>query len=106
MKNLCHKNNVVRNIFQSSLCNDTLLGNNIRYILYKCGYTREHIRSDLIDAKTLCNKIIEIWKDTQISDNVKLGTHIFELAKRRDSLEPWLLTKAEIQGVIDMLATS
>ena len=35
----------------------------------------------------------------------KNGEHILELISRRDSLEPWLLSKAEIQDVIQLIAT-
>ena len=37
--------------------------------------------------------------------NKRMGEHIVELTIRRDSLEPWLLSKSEIQSVIDMIST-
>ena len=88
------------------LVNDTLLGNNFRYILYKCGYNRNIFENNDIDAKNICGKIIDIWNGSHRIEDIQVGCHINELVQRRDSLEPWILTKAEIQGVIEMLATS
>ena len=106
MKNLKSDNNIVRHVFNSSLSSDTLLGNNIRFILYKCGFNLEQIKSGELNGKLIRDIIISVWRESHVPENIRLGIHIYELALRRDSLEPWLLSKADIQNVIEMLATS
>ena len=46
-----------------------------------------------------------IWKNSFSENEVKVSEHILELIGRRDSLEPWILNRVEIQDIIDMLAT-
>ena len=106
MNSICSNNIILNFVFRSALLNDTLLGNNFRYILYKCGYNRNIFENNDIDAKNICGKIIDIWNGSHRIEDIQVGCHINELVQRRDSLEPWILTKAEIQGVIEMLATS
>ena len=106
INNMCSDNSIVRFVFRSAIINETSLGNNIRYILYKCGYNRNIFDNDIVDAKSLCNKIIDMWNGSHKNEDIQIGCHILELVQRRDSLEPWILTKAEIQSVIEMLSTS
>ena len=106
MNNICSDNTILRFVFRSALTPDTFLGNNFRYILYKCGYNRNIFENNVIDAKYVCDKIINMWNKSHKIEDIQVGCHIHELVQRRDSLEPWILTKAEIQGVIAMLATS
>ena len=106
MNNVYSDNSIVRFVFRSAIINDISLGNNFRYILYKCGYNRNSFDNGVIDAKMLCDKILDIWNKCHKSEDIQLGCHILELVQRRDSLEPWILTKVEIQSVIEMLSTS
>ena len=88
------------------MISNTLLGNNFRLILYKCGLNRNMFVNEVIDAKTICDKMVGKWKQCRKNVDIQLGCHIQELVQRRDSLEPWILTKTEIQSVIDMFALS
>ena len=106
MNNICSDNSIVRFVFRSAIINETSLGNNFRYILYKCGYNRNIFDNEVIDAKSLCNKITDLWNGCHKNEDIQIGCHIMELVQRRDSLEPWILTKAEIQSVVEMLSTS
>ena len=106
MINVYSDNSIISFVFRSALTNDTLLGNNFRYILYKCGFNRNTFDPETIDYKILNKKVIDNWNACHINDDIKIGCHINELVQRRDALEPWILKKAEIQNVIDMLATA
>ena len=46
-------NNVVKFVFGSAIINDTLLGNNFRYILYRCGFNRNDIEQGYINTDNL-----------------------------------------------------
>ena len=92
-------------MFQASLSNDTRIGNNIRYILYKYNLTVDYLKHENTDFNTLWNVILSKWK-MSCDDNFKrIGEHILELVSRRDSLEPWILSKGEIQKVINLIST-
>ena len=106
INNISSNNNIVRFVFRSAMISNTLLGNNFRLILYKCGLNRNMFVNEVIDAKTICDKMIGEWKGCHKNADIQLGCHIQELVQRRDSLEPWILTKTEIQSVIDMFAIS
>ena len=102
INNICSDNSIVRFVFRSAIINETSLGNNLRYILYKCGYNRNIFDNDVVDAKSLCNKIIDMWNGSHKNEDIQIGCHILELVQRRDSLEPWILTKTDIQSVTVM----
>ena len=105
LKNIQSSNSVVKNVFQASLSNDTRIGNNIRYILYKYNLTVDYLKHENTDFNTLWNVILSKWK-MSCDDNFKrIGEHILELVSRRDSLEPWILSKGEIQKVINLIST-
>ena len=106
MNNLSSCNSVVKFVFRSAITNDTLLGNNFRYILYKCGYNRNDYEQGHINVDDIHKKIIADWIGSFMNDDIRLGSHINELIQRRDALEPWILTKEETQSVIEMLAIS
>ena len=106
MNNLSSCNSVVKFVFRSAITNDTLLGNNFRYILYKCGYNRNDYEQGHINVDDIHKKIIADWIGSFKNDDIRLGSHINELIQRRDALEPWILTKEETQSVIEMLAIS
>ena len=106
ISNLSSENKVVKFIFRAALTNDSLLGNNFRYILYKCGYSRNIYEQGNINANDIHRKLIADWKCRFKNDDIRLGSHINELVQRRDALEPWTLTKEETQSVIEMLAIS
>ena len=106
MNNLISLNSVVKFVFRSAITNDTLLGNNFRYILYKCGYNRNDYEQGHINVDDIHKKIIADWIGSFMNDDIRLGSHNNELIQRRDAIEPWILTKEETQTVIDILAIS
>ena len=88
MKNISSDNNVVRFVFRSAIINNTLLGNNFRYILYRCGINRNIFKNQNINGKSICDKLIDIWNRSHKNVDMQLGCHIRELVLRRDTLEP------------------
>ena len=99
-------NNVISYLFRASITNNSRLGLNYRYILHKLNISLNDNLTDL-DATPalLCNKIVENWNSNLREVDKRVGEHILELIKRRDSLDKWILNKNEIQEVIDMLST-
>ena len=67
------------------------------------------LNANTIDSKStsnkLCNMILEQWNLNLSDGDKRVGEHIVELVKRRDSLEHWILNKNEIQDVIEMIST-
>ena len=57
-----------------------------------------------LNYNELCNMIIEDWQSSFNDNDFRISQHMLELIHRRDSLEPWILNRTEIQSVIDMLA--
>ena len=57
-----------------------------------------------LDYNELSNMIIEDWKGNFNDNDFRVSQHMLELIERRDSLEPWILSRTEIQSVLDMLA--
>ena len=55
INNISSNNNIVRFVFRSAMISNTLLGNNFRLILYKCGLNRNMFVNEVIDAKTICD---------------------------------------------------
>ena len=51
MNSICSDNSILRFVFRSALISDTSLGNNFRYILFRCGYYLYIFENDVIDAK-------------------------------------------------------
>ena len=100
------KNSIIKYIFLSALDEDSRLGNNFRRILYMNGMTTNDFRHMNIDSEELCNLILMKWNNSLEEASIKTGEHILELISRRDSLDPWILSKAEIQDVIQMISTS
>ena len=84
INNLSSKNRVVKFIFRSAITNDTLLGDNFRYILYKCSYSRNIFERGNINADDVHSKLIAEWKCSFKNGDIRLGSHINE---------PWILTK-------------
>ena len=105
INNFNSTNSTIRFVFRSALSNETSLGNNFRYILYKCGFNRNTFDASN-GADNLSSIMIKNWKSSHQIDDIRVGNHMHELAQRRDALEPWILSKIEIQSVIDMLATA
>ena len=106
VNNIQSENSVVKFVFQSSLSNDTRLGNNFRYILYEHGLRINDMNQANMDLNTLCNTILNKWNLSCDESNMRTAMQILELIMRRDTLEPWLLSKKEIQDVIDLISTS
>jgi len=48
--------------------------------------------------------IVGDWKGNFNDNDFRISQHMIELIERRDSLEPWILSRTEIQSVLDMLA--
>ena len=99
-------NSLVEYVFQSAFSNDTRLGNNIRYILFKHNLTVCSFKHETTDFNTIWNIILSNWKNNCDEYSIRTGEHILELIGRRDSLEPWILSKSEIQEVIDLISTN
>ena len=106
LNNMQSSNTVINFVFQSALSNDTRLGNNFRYILYMHELTITDIKQRNIDFDVLWKIILRKWNMSSDENSNRIGTHILELILRRDSLEPWLLSKREIQDVIELISTS
>ena len=106
LNNMNSNNSIVKFVFQSSLSNDTILGNNFMYILYKHDLSINNINHINMDLKPLCDIILNKWNMSCDESNIRQAMHILELILRRDSLEPWLLSKKEIQDVIELISTS
>ena len=99
-------NSIVKYVFQSALSNDTRLGNKMRYILYKHNLNVNYFKDGHTDVSALWNIILSKWNRSYNEHSKRTGEHILELVCRRDSLEPWILTKGEIQEVIDLISTN
>ena len=106
LNNMQSSNSVVNYVFQSALSNDTRLGNNIRYILYKHNLTLNYVKDVNTDFRTMWNVILNKWNSSNDEYSKRTGEHILELVCKRDSLEPWILTKGEIQEIIDLISTN
>ena len=106
LKNMESNNSIVKYVFQSALSNDTRLGNNMRYILYKHNLTVNYFKDGNTDFSTMWNVILSKWNRSYDEYSKRTGEHILELVCRRDSLEPWILTKGEIQEVINLISTN
>ena len=105
LNNMQSSNSLVKYVFQSAFSNDTRLGNNIRYILFKHNLTVCSFKHETTDFNTIWNIILCNWKKNCDEYSIRTGEHILELIGRRDSLEPWILSKSEIQEVIDLIST-
>ena len=57
-----------------------------------------------LNYNEICKMIIEDWQSSFNDNDFRISQHMLELIHRRDSLEPWILNRTEIQNVIDMLA--
>lgn len=106
MNNLSIDSSIVKYIFRSAIINDTLLENHFRYILYRCRYNRNIYEQGIINADSVYSKLIADWNYSCKNDKIRLGSNTNELVQRRDTLEPWILTKEETHSVIEMLAIS
>ena len=105
LKNLQSSNSIVNFVFHSALSNDTRLGNNMRYILYKYDLSVNDIIYRDIEFNNIWNVIQTKLKNSNNGNSKRTGEHILELISRRDNLEPWILSKREIQEVIDLIST-
>ena len=99
-------NSIVKFVFQSALRNDTRLGNNFRHILYNNDLSLTDDYEIYTDINALCKLILDKWNSGYDEDKNRLATHVIELIMRRDSIEPWILCKKEIQDVIELISTS
>ena len=105
LKNVNSNNSIVSFVFQSALSQNTRLGNNIRFIFYKYELDIDDIINCKMDFITFWKLMVDKLTMSIDEHNKRMGEHIVELTIRRDSLEPWLLSKSEIQSVIDMIST-
>ena len=99
-------NSIIKYVFESALNNDTRLGNNFRYILYRHGMTINDLKEANLDSVVLCDLIMKQWNNSCDENSKRIAEHILELISRRDNLEPWILSKAELQDVIQLISTS
>ena len=99
-------NSIIKYVFQSAITNETRMGNNFRYILYKHDLNMNEFRQRSIDSEVLCSLITKKWSVNCDETSKRNGEHILELISRRDNLEPWILSKAEIQNVIQLISTA
>ena len=106
INNMQSSNSIVKFVFQSALSNNTRLGNNFRYILYSNDLSLSDDCQIYMDTNSLCKVIMDKWNRDCDENTSRLATHILELIMRRDSLDPWILSKKEIQDVIDLISTS
>ena len=105
-KNVASENSVVKYIFQSAIKENSRLGNNLRYILCKIKYDVHNLIGNDINFDEINERLISEWQMSLNENDKRISEHMLELIKRRDSLEPWILSKTEIQSVLDMLAVS
>ena len=54
-------NSIIKFVFQSALSNETRLGHNFRYILYKQELTINDFKQTNMDSDALCNLILRNW---------------------------------------------
>ena len=106
LTNVASDNSVVKYIFQSATRENSRLGNNLRYILHKVNLNVRDRTIKEWNYKDIYNLITDNWKSNFKDDDIRISVHMLELIERRDSLEPWILSRGEIQNVIDMLATT
>ena len=104
LSNVASNNSVVEYIFQSSVSENSRLGNNFRFILHKLNLNNRCMSLFDLDYNELSNMIVEDWKGNFNDNDFRVSQHMLELIERRDSLEPWILSRTEIQSVLDMLA--
>ena len=74
--------------------------------MYKHNLTVNYFKDGNADFSTIWNIILDKWNMSYDENNKRTGQHILELVCRRDSLEPWILTKGEIQEIIDLISTN
>ena len=58
-----------------------------------------------MDINALCNTILNKWNLSCDVSNMMTAMQILESIMKRDSLEPWLLSKKEIRDVIESIST-
>ena len=84
--NLESENNVINYIFRAATTNNSRLGFNYRHIFHKLNISfNVHITDYKTVSKDLCDKMIELWNSSLNDDDKRIGEHIVELIKRRDS---------------------
>ena len=65
-----------------------------------------YLKYETTEVSALWNMILSKWNMSHNEHGKRTGQYILELICRRDSLEPWILTKGEIQEVIDLISTN
>ena len=97
------KNDVVRNIFKMSMLSDSRIGNNVRYILSKIGYSVNDIYT--LSPAQITKNVLHDWARNVPESDIAKGYQIRELVYKRDSLSKWLLNTHECQMLINVLST-
>ena len=106
LTNVASSNSVVKYIFQSATRENSRLGNNLRYILHKVNLNVRDMTINEWNYNDIYNLITDNWKNNFMEEDIRISEQILDLIEKRDSLEPWILNRGEIQNVIDMLATT
>ncbi len=88
---------MVSNVFRSSMCNVSRLGNNIEMCVLKM------ILKSIVYIQCpgeMNNKIIGKWSETVSDEDKQVGMQVLELCIERDSLNEWVFDKGEIFDII------
>jgi hypothetical protein len=95
-------NPVLRFLFSNASFCYSRIGRNLKYVCNK--YSIEQSDFNQCNIHLFDSTVIEKWKDSCLSEEVRIGSQIRELVCMRDSIDPWLLERHECQFVIDYLS--
>ena len=101
LTNVLSENSVVKYVFQSAVKENSILGNNFRYVLHKVNINVQDMTLHELNYNEIYTKIINNWKNSFTENDIRISEHILELIQQRDSLEPHILNKVEVQNIIN-----
>ena len=100
---LMSENGTVQFMFRMALNSYSRIGNNIRLVLFKVGFSVNQIRC--ISPATMRKYLCAEWFYTCKENDIQTGAQIRELILQRDSIEKWILDRNECTDIINNLCT-
>ena len=97
------ENGTVQFMFRMALNSYSRIGNNIRLVLFKVGFSVNQIRC--ISPATMRKYLCAEWFYTCKENDIQTGAQIRELILQRDSMEKWILDRNECTDIINNLCT-